>query len=152
MSLQGSPTLDLDVRSRHSERRIGVSAIFIASASPWMLQSLAIPVLAMCSAAAGLVTAYGFWRAGWLATAHRVARVVWLFDGRWFLTDTRDQRWEATLRSDSRRGPCFVWLCWQGQLRTVFQQPVRHTMLLCQGDLPPGELRRLLVRLRINGG
>lgn len=144
MSSQGSPTLDLDVRSRRTERRIAMLILMTGAASPWLLQS-GFAAFVLIAACAGAILAFGFWRAGWLGGARAVARITWQGDGRWFLTDRKGSRLEATLQADSRRGPGCVWLRWQ-----VIGAASR-SMLLLRDDLAPHELRRLLVRLAIDG-
>ena len=141
MSSQGSPTLDLDVRSRRIERRIACAAVVAAIVSPWLLHAGPLP-LACTSILTGMVVTSGFWRAGWIGARHRLARITWLADGRWILLTQAGESVEASLSGATRRGSTFAWLRWEA--------PHRRSMLLVQDDLRPGELRRLLVRLSID--
>ena len=143
MSSQGSPTLDLDVRARRTERRVAIAAVVTAVLSPWLLRAVDPMVLMPACLASGALVAAGFWRAGWLGVRYRVARIAWLSDGRWILETQAGQSFEAQLDSGSRRGSHFAWLRW----RSSHFSPQRRSMLLVHGDLRPGELRRLLVRL-----
>jgi len=143
MSSHGSPTLDLDVRARRIERRVAIAAVVTAVMSPWLLQAVDPFVRITLSVATGALVAAGFWRAGWLGIKHRLARIAWLGDGRWILQMHAGQSFEAQLDTGTRRGSHFAWLRW----RTSHFRSQPHSMLLVQGDLRPGELRRLLVRL-----
>jgi len=147
MPLPESPRLDIDVRQRRAERWIAVISTSLAPALPWLLlDSLAGVRWASAAASAGLLIALilgaGFHRAGWLAGSRRIARMVWSADGFWVLIDTAGRAREACLAADTRIGPGCVWLRWQ--------TPDSHSMLLLPGDAPPDQLRRLLVRLRID--
>jgi hypothetical protein len=98
------------------------------------------------AASAGLLIALamsgGFYRAGWLAGPERIARVVWSGEGFWVLLDSAGRAREAHLVADTRIGPGCVWLHWRA--------PDSYSMLLMPGNLPSEQLRRLLVRLRID--
>jgi hypothetical protein len=96
------------------------------------------------AALARMLVAFGFNRAGWLGDRERIEHVVWSSDGRWLLTDACGRQVEATLRDDTRVGNRSVWLRWNAN-RT-------RSKLLISGDLQAAELRRLIVRLRIQGG
>jgi len=142
MSSQGSPTLDLDVRSRRTERRVAIAAAAMATMSPWLLERIDPTILAAASIAAGLAVALGFWRSGWIGTRYRLTRITWMADGRWLLAAHGGNPVEAVLSSASRRGTGLAWLRWQA--------PHGHSILLTRGDLAAGELRRLVVRLGID--
>jgi hypothetical protein len=142
MSSLGSPTLDLDVRFRRTERLIACVAIAAAMISPWLIQSFMPLSLVLLSMSAASLVAAGFWRLGWIGQRHRLHRIVWLADGRWVLSTGGGERLEAELSHKTRRGRAFAWLRWQA--------PHRYSMLLVRGDLAGSELRRLLVRLGID--
>lgn len=145
MSSLGSPTLDLDVRLRRTERLVACVAIAAAMIGPGLIQPLALlgPLpLALLSMSAASLVAAGFWRSGWIGQRHRLRRIVWLADGRWLLSTGSGARLEAELSHKTRRGRAFAWLRWQA--------PHRYSMLLVRGDLAGAELRRLLVRLGID--
>jgi hypothetical protein len=141
MSLQGSPRLELDLRGRRWERRVAWLALILAPAPP--LLTLSLPLAVCVASLAALLVAGGLYRAGWLGGGDRFQRVVWSADGRWFLTDGRGRSHLGALRVDSRVGAGFVWLRWNAN-RT-------RSMLLISGDVEAAELRRLIVRLRIEG-
>lgn len=145
MSSQGSPALDLDVHARRAERRVAMLVLMTGVLAPWLLQ-VTIPTSLLLSASAAIGLSYGFRQAGWLAGPRRLVRITWLGDRRWFLTDARGLRREATLLPDTRRGPGCVWLRWR-----LVDAPDVHSMLLVRTDLATHELRRLLVRLFVDG-
>lgn len=96
-----------------------------------------------------LVTAavgVGLWLHGWLGGARRWARIAWLADGSWRLRDARHTDVTAQLRADSRIGTRWVWLRWNAESAW----PRRASMLLVHGDIPTADLRRLIVRLRLD--
>jgi len=145
MSSPGSPTLDLDVRFRRTERLIACVAIAGAMTGAWLIQPLMLlgPLqLALLSTTAAVLMAVGFWRSGWIGQRHRLDRIVWLADGRWLLSTANGERIEAELSHTTRRGGTFAWLRWRA--------PHRYSMLLVRGDLAGSGLRRLLVRLGID--
>lgn len=88
----------------------------------------------------------GLWLHGWLGGPRRLARIARLPDGRWQLRDERHTDVIAELRADSRIGARWVWLRWNAESAW----PRRPSMLLVDGDLPPADLRRLIVRLRLD--
>jgi len=88
----------------------------------------------------------GLWLHGWLGGARRLARIACLPDGRWQLRDARHTDVTAQLRADSRIGARWLWLRWNAESAW----PRTPSMLLVHGDLPTAELRRLIVRLRLD--
>jgi hypothetical protein len=142
MSSHASPPLVLEVGGRRADRR-GVALLLaltvLVVAVAW-LQGAALG-LGLCLATAG-VLGYGLWRARWFGV-RRLSRIAWLADGRWELVDASGQVLEASLRGDTRVGSHYVWLRWNAD--------VARSMLLFRGDLTEVELRRLIVRLRIQG-
>jgi hypothetical protein len=142
MSSPGSPTLDLDVHNRRTERLIACVTIAMAMISPWLIHPLGSLQLALLSTTATSLVAAGLWRLGWIGQRHRLDRIVWLADGRWLLSTGSGERIEAELSHTTRRGRTFAWLRWRA--------PHRYSMLLLRGDLAGSELRRLLVRLGID--
>jgi hypothetical protein len=142
MSSSTSSALTLDVEGRRTERRCILAASGLAACASTLagLQSVAVAaVLALVGAG---VLAYGFWRAGWVGSA-RIVRIAWLSDGRWLIAASSGRSIEGQLRADSRVGTWWVWLRWDADR-------VR-SMLLFRGDLTEPDLRRLIVRLRIEG-
>ena len=142
MSSHGSPLLDLDVRSRRTERGIAGVSVALAMGSA-LLIDLSPPLVAILSTVAGVSVAAAFWRSGWIGTRYRITRICWLADGRWLLTTDRGPQFEAELSPATRRTAGFAWLRWQS--------PHRHSMLLGRRDVAASDLRRLLVRLGIDG-
>jgi hypothetical protein len=141
MSLQGSPRMELDVRRRRWERRVAWLALIVVPVSPLLV--LSGPMAVGCAASALCLVAAGLQRAGWIGRRYRIQRFVWTPDDRWQLTDAKGRVSAATLRVDSRIGSVFVWLRWNAN-RT-------RSMLLVSGDVAAADLRRLIVRLRLEG-
>jgi hypothetical protein len=141
MSLQGSPRLELDLRGRRWDGRVAWLALILTPAL--LLLALSFPLAVCVAALATVLAAGGLYRAGWLGGRDRIQRAVWSCDGRWLLTDGRGCLHEGELRVDSRVGARLVWLRWNAN-RT-------RSMLLVSGDVEAAELRRLIVRLRIEG-
>ena len=140
MPLPESSRLDIEVRGRRAERRLAVIVTLAGGALPWLVLDAGPSVAAGMLLALGL--AAGFHRAGWLGGARRIERMVWASDGLWLLIDAAGHGREASLAADTRVGLGCVWLRWQ--------VPGANSMLLLAGDVPPGQLRRLLVRLRMD--
>ena len=143
MSLPDSaiPTLTLDVRSRRSERRLGVLALLGVAAATMLLPLPPWSAVAFFGIAAALI-GLGLWRQGWLGGADRLTAVSWLSDGRWLLASDTRKDISATLSSDSRVGSRWLWLHWHTNAG-------RRSMLIVKGDALPAEFRRLGVRLRL---
>ena len=148
MSSTSSPTLIIEVRARRTERLVAVCTLAIVFLSPWLLMSLAPAAAFSAGVAAVLAAAMGFRLAGWLGGRTSIARLSWIPEGRWFLTDRAGAQLEASLGAGTRVGPGLVWLQWR-VLTARF--PLVRTMLLTDRDLPAQDLRRLVVRLRIDG-
>ena len=143
MSLQGLPTLELDVGPRRAERRVAVLAIVFAAGAPWLADlDHTMAILALSTAGASLGWA-GFRRAGWIGGPRRIDRVSWQADGQWLLVDAQGRKFEAVLRPDTRVAAGVIWLRWNAE-------GVR-SMLLTKGDIATGQLRRLGLRLRLEG-
>lgn len=148
MSSTSSPIHLRDVHSRRTERWVAVLALAAAGLAPF-LAGLPIEATLAYTAASISLAGAGFRRAGWTIRGdRRIVAVTWLADGRWLLTDRRGRIAEGVLRSDSRVGRHLVWLCWDMQ---GGRHPGRRSMLLAGSDVSDDELRRLSVRLRIDG-
>ncbi|MFC4312154.1 hypothetical protein ACFPN2_23940 [Steroidobacter flavus] len=137
-----TPTLlTIDVRSRRSERRLGVLALGGVAVATWLLPlPLVSAVLFFVTASA--VVLLGLQWQGWLGGADRLTAVSWMSDGSWVLSSAHRKNIPATLGTDTRVGRRWLWLRWhtgQGQ----------RSMLLLKGDALPAEIRRLSVRLRL---
>jgi hypothetical protein len=142
MSLPESSRLDIDVRERRAERRVAVTVISLGAMPPWLLLD-SVQWLGLVAGLLSVLTmAAGFHWAGWLAGSRRIERVVWSADGFWMLIDAAGRNREAWLAADSRVGARCAWLRWR--------VPGVNSMLLMPGDVPPDQLRRLSVRLRID--
>jgi hypothetical protein len=100
---------------------------------------------------AATVTASGFWKAGWLGGRPRLQRIAWQVDGGWLLTDFSGATRHAELRGDSRLGAGCAWLRWDVQPGAGGLPAGTCTLLLVPGDVSAPDLRRLRVRLRIEG-
>jgi hypothetical protein len=126
---------------RRAERRAAWLALVGAGCAVALLGP--VPPWTQLLAAGGLgAMAFGLWRAGWIGSRHRIVAVRWLADGRWLLADARNT-FPGELSADMRLVRNAVWLRW----RTAPGR--RRSMLLTPGDLPAGQLRALIVRLRI---
>jgi hypothetical protein len=138
--------LTIDVRARRAERLLGVLALLGVLGAGMLL----LPPVSFVSAAFFIVVTAavgaGLWLHGWLGGARRLARIAWLPDGRWQLRDARHTDVIAQLRADSRIGARWLWLRWNAESAW----PRRPSMLLIHGDLPTADLRRLIVRLRLD--
>jgi hypothetical protein len=148
MSSRSSPTLIIDVRARRAEGVIVVCTLAVAVLSPWLLTSLAPPAALSAGIVAFSGLAIGFRRAGWLGGLRSLETLSWISDGRWVLVDRAGAHIEATLGAGTRVGPGLVWLRWRVS-NSGF--PLVRTLLLTDRDLPAQTLRRLVVRLRIDG-
>jgi hypothetical protein len=146
MSLPSSPPLNLDVRSRRTETRLAIGCLVLAGLGPWLLPGSAL-VLACLSALLGSCVYVGLHKAGWLATAQRVARLAWLSDGRWMISDDAGRSVECELHPSTRVSAHAVWLC----LRSSEAPHRRFSLLLSRVDHAGGDLRRLMVRLQLDG-
>jgi hypothetical protein len=140
-------TLTIDVRARRAERLLGVLALFGVVGAGLLLP----PVSLLVTVSFSLVTVAmiaGMWRQGWLGGARRLARIDWLPEGQWQLRDARHTEVAADLRADSRIGTHWLWLRWNAQSACSRGR----SMLLVRGDIPDHDLRRLVVRLRLDAG
>lgn len=148
MSLPSSATqiLTIDVRARRAERVLGVlAALGLAGAGMLLIPTFSFLSAACCVFVIAAVIA-GLWLHGWLGGAHRLARIAWLPDGQWQLRDARHTNVIAQLRADSRVGARWLWLRWNAGPAW----PRQPSMLLVHGDVPAADLRRLIVRLRLD--
>jgi hypothetical protein len=142
MSSRDVPALTLDVSRRRTDLRCASSLLALCALAS-VIAGVRSPVLGLCLAVVGLGSvSYGFWRACWWGT-RRLDRIAWLPDGRWLLSERGGQSLEGRLRGDSRVGASYLWLRWDAD--------IVRSMLLFHGDLTEPELRRLIVRCRIQG-
>lgn len=153
MSSPGLPTLQLDLRSRRVEERCAILLTLFAWAAPMLVVS---NIGFWWSAGIGLMTSSGVlggcYLAGWLGGAAALRSVTWRSDGSWVLCDARRRNFDAVLHAASRMSPHAIWLRWDLMPGTPPAAGTRRTrtLLLCPGDLPPDDFRRLLVRLRVD--
>ena len=146
MSSPNSPPLNLELRAPRLEACIAWVAVVIAAVVPlvflpWMA-GLACGVLA-----AGLIYS-GFANTQWLAPPRRIARLSWLADGRWLVEEAAGTVRECELRRDSRVFAHAAWLCLEPSDPS---QKSYRVLLTSLGLRHPSELRRLIVRLRVDG-
>jgi Membrane-bound toxin component of toxin-antitoxin system len=142
MSSRNSPTLTLEVNGRRAEALAAWLALVTAGGTVVLLGAAPSWAQWLAAAAVGPI-AFGFWRAGWIGSRHRLTGVRWLADGNWFLADRDSSAIPAKLAGNARSAGSAVWLCWQTAPGR------RRSMLLVRGDLPAEQLRSLRVRLRI---
>ena len=123
---------------------MAVTALLACAVVPWLL--FPGPSIFGVAIAAAAVCWLGFRRAGWAGGPRRIIRVNWRAEnagGQWFLTDARGREFAAELRPDTRVAAGCVWLRWNAE-------GIR-SMLLIRGDVATLELRRLGLRLRLEG-
>src|SRR5262245_20971735 len=150
MSSPSSPTQVFDVSSRRAESRVAWMTLAGCIAATVLLSTSIDrgPTVTIAAAATILiaiaVASADLWCNGWLGGRHRIRRLRWLSDGRWWLTDSAGRQCAARLRGQTRVAGLWIWLSWHCEGRARY-------LLLSPGDLPAHELRRLAVRLRIVG-
>jgi hypothetical protein len=147
MSSTSSPTLIIDVRARRAEAAVAACTIAAGLLAPSLLNPFDATGAVVGGCLAGLLLGWGFRRAGWLGGDQRVANVSWAPDGTWVLTDRAGRRAEAVLESETRVTRRMLWLRWRGENAARGSRAI----LLTSADLPAQDLRRLIVRLRIDG-
>lgn len=138
--------MTIDVRGRRTERLLGVVALVAVAVAAALLSSFTPFQAAAFYTCATAVVVFGLWQQGWLGGARRLTGLAWLADGRWLLSDARQPAMPADLLCGSRVGSRWLWLRWSAE---GSQRPHRRSMLLLHGDLPACDLRRLVVRLRL---
>lgn len=146
MSSTSSPTLTCDVHARRADRCVALLAPAAGAVGMSLVTSFDTLTTCMLLPTSVFLICGGLWRARWIG-ARRIASFTWLADGRWQLTDRGGASTEATLRKDSRVGSHWVWLRWQAGDRSWNGS----SLLLNAGDVSAHELRRLVLRLRIDG-
>lgn len=147
MSSHGSPTLASDLRARRGEKACAIVFIALGSFAPALAGPIAGPWLKVaCVGALACVLVAAFRGAGWLGGGWSLSRIVWRGDGSWALTFHNGRQVEATLEAGARMSPVAIWLRW----RLTGPAPRRRSLLLIPGDVPDGDFRRLLVRLRLD--
>lgn len=144
-----TPTLlTIDVRSRRSERRLGVLAFGGVAMATWLL-SLPPASAAFFFVTASAVVMAGLWWQGWLGGPARLTTVSWLSDGSWVLSRADRKNIPALLSAETRIGNGWVWLRWHNVRDVGGVRPRHRSMLILKGDVLPAELRRLSARLRL---
>ena len=138
--------MTIDVRARSAERLLGGLALGAVGVSA-ALAPLA-PIQSGLFLLAAVCIGLGLWRQGWLGGERRLTAISWLPDGRWLLSDARHTSIPAELRGDSRVGSRWLWLRWNVDCSL---RPRRRSLLLLGGDIPNSDLRRLVVRLKLEG-
>ena len=145
MSSTDSPTLLFDVRARRAEPCIAYAALGAGALTPWLFPPVSLFWTLYASATLALVLWAGLRRVGWVHSPRRLSSVSWSADGRWRLTCADGRDYEAKLQPATRVFPWGAWLSFQ-----VDDAPLRRcSLLLLRADVR--ELRRLLVRLRVDG-
>lgn len=141
MSLSCSPAIEVDCRL---PRAVPI-ALSAACLLPFLLLSWVFrnPGVTLAALAAVPLVLFFFHRTAWLG-AQGLTRASWACDGHWWLTHAGQAAVPARLRSDSRVFSAWLWLKWDTP------QGPRQTLLLRQG-LQAGMVRRLAVRLRLQG-
>lgn len=135
-----------DVHARRSESVVATLTIVAGCVGPFLIDAPGFSEALLASIAIGALLIRAFVRAGWLGHANRIQAIVWGTDGRWVLTDARGRRFDAALDDASRVWPQIAWLRWRSD-EGLFRP---RSMLLTRLDLAPSDLRRLVVRLRLD--
>lgn len=138
--------MTIDVRGRRTERLLGIVALVAVAVASALLPWSTPLQAAVFAAGAAAVVLLGLWRQGWLGGEHRLTTLSWLPDGRWLLADARHPSMPADLLGGSRVGSRWLWLRWNV---TDSRRSYCRSMLLVHGDIPALDLRRLVVRLRL---
>jgi hypothetical protein len=146
MSLPSSPPLNLDLRVRPTEERIVTASLVLAALAPWVLPGSFL-LLSSLSLLLCLCVYAGVYNAGWLAVPHAVVRLAWLADGRWIVSECSGATAECELNPSSRVVSGAVWL----KLQSAQQPDRKYTLLLTRADSNRADLRRLIVRLQLEG-
>lgn len=146
MSSPSSPPLILDVRARSAERALAWGILGLAFVCPWLFAGPPLVLAALSVLCVG-VSWLGLFHCGWLEGARRVAQVAWLADGRWFITTSDGRSMECELDLTSRVGAMAIWL----RLRTCELPVRRYSLLLTRADDCAEDVRRLGIRLRLEG-
>jgi hypothetical protein len=153
MSSRTLPPVVLELARGRSQSRCVVLCLAASALGPallvlWLGWAWTLGLCLMTS----LLTALAFHRAGWLGASRHVARAIWRADGSWDLVGTQGQHVEARLAADTRMSPYALWLRWDVQPSLPSGRlPRRPAAMLMPSDLPGGDFRRLLVRLRVDG-
>lgn len=146
MSSPSSPPLILDVADRPLERWIGLGAIGVVmilpfSALPFEIHSIVLGVLL-----ASVFVLAGLRACRWLGGPRRIVQLAWLADGRWRALQANGVTEECELCLNSRIGSRMLWL----RLRPIAAPSRSFSLLLSRAHDPSDQLRRLVVRLRLD--
>jgi hypothetical protein len=146
MSSPNSPPLNLELRAPRLEAWVAYVAVTVAALAP--LAVLPWMTGVVCGVlSAGLIYS-GFASTHWLAPAQQIARVSWLADGRWVVEESSGTIMECELRRGSRVFAHAAWLCLEP---SKCSHKALHVLLTSFGLHHPSELRRLILRLRLDG-
>lgn len=146
MSSPNSPPLNLELRAPRLEARIAYVAVTMAAVVP--LVFLPWMAGAACGVLAAALIYSGFAGTHWVVPARQIARVSWLSDGRWLVEESTGTVRECELRRGSRVFAHAAWLCLDPS--DAPRKPF-HLLLTSFGLRHPSELRRLILRLRLDG-
>jgi hypothetical protein len=145
MSSPGSPALIVETSLHRTEAAAMTLVVGGGVLAPWLVDPLSLWAAALLSLAAGSALSLGFLQAGWWG-GRRVVRLSWSADGLWRLTLRNGRAVELDLHPQTRVASGLLWLRWR-PAGVVFP---RRAMLLSRLDIPPGDLRRLVTRLRLD--
>jgi hypothetical protein len=145
MSSLNSPPLVLELRTPRPEVAIARAGVLLAALVP---VTFLPPLSALIVAVLGSVSLYiGFRRGKWLGSSAPIVRISWLPDGPWIVSDSLGRTAACELGHSSRIFANGVWL----SLCRVDRKADRFHILLTRYSLThPQELRRLIVRLRMD--
>jgi hypothetical protein len=146
MSSPNSPPLNLELRAPRLEAWIACVAVTMAALVPIAF----LPWMAgvVCGVVAAGLIYWGFASTHWLARGRQIARVSWLPDGRWLVEESTGTVRECELGRGSRVFAHAAWLCLGPS--DASRKP-SYLLLTSFGLRHPSELRRLILRLRLDG-
>ncbi len=154
MSSNGSPILTFDFRRQRAQPAVALILILLAALGPFLMGSaIDAGLRSACALLMAVGAAWAFRIAGWLGGPLAVSSIVWDRDGMWRLMLRDGRQCEGHLRADTRMSPAAIWLVWAIEAESgpaKPRMPRSRTLLVSPRDLPAGDFRRLLVRLRVD--
>lgn len=146
MSSTSSPPLIVDVRDRPAERWVGYGAIATAAILPFGALPFETHSNLLLSSFLSAAVLVGLRVCRWLGGPRRIVQVAWLADGGWLAVQANGAASKCELCHNSRVGARAVWL----RLRPIEGHARAFSLLLSRAQDPGDQLRRLIVRLRLD--
>jgi hypothetical protein len=146
MSSPSSPPLILDVADRPAERWIGYGTVAAAFVLPFGALPFETHSILLAAVLLSALVVVSLRACGWLGGPHCVVHVAWLADGRWIAVQASGATAECELCLNSRIGARALWL----RLRPIGASARTFSLLLSRAHDPDDQVRRLIVRLRLD--